>query len=164
MFNNLQKIGKIVATHGLKGELKFKLESGLILIKEIKSEQFFLESISKNLDVFEVKKSYFLNKKHIIALDNINTIEKAQKLINNTVYVKRESELIEEEFSYIGFECFYQNKSYGKVIDEMFNGAHDLIKIVIENNQLWIPCVDFYLENINLEEKKIYLKQLEVLV
>ncbi|WP_342258462.1 ribosome maturation factor RimM [Spiroplasma endosymbiont of Dioctria linearis] len=164
MFNNLQKIGKIVATHGLKGEVKFKLESNLILIKDIKNEQFFLESSSENLDVFEVEKSYFLNKKHIIALENIKDIENAQKLINSLVYVKKESEIVEEEFSYIGFECFYQKNSYGKVIDEMFNGAHDLIKVEIDNKQIWVPCVEFYLEKIDIESKKIYLRQIEVLL
>ncbi|QHX36528.1 ribosome maturation factor RimM [Spiroplasma sp. BIUS-1] len=163
MLNNLKKIGKIVATHGLKGELKFKIEDNLILDGEIQKEQFFLENSSKNLDVFEVEKSYFLNKKHIIALEDIDTIEKAQKLVNNTVYVKKDSEFIVEEFSYVGFECFVNNKSYGKVIEEMFNGAHDLIKIKYENENIWVPCVDFYIKEIDEENEKIYLKEIEVL-
>ncbi|AUM62522.1 ribosome maturation factor RimM [Spiroplasma monobiae] len=164
MLNNLKKIGKIVATHGLKGELKFKLEDNLIISGEFQGEQLFLENSSKNLDVFEVKKSYFLNKKHVIALEEITNIDKAQKLVNNIVYVKKDSDFIEEEFSYVGFECFYNNKSYGKVIEEMFNGAHDLIKLKVENKEVWVPCVDFYIENVDEENKEITLKEFEVLI
>ncbi|WP_338985475.1 ribosome maturation factor RimM [Spiroplasma endosymbiont of Diplazon laetatorius] len=164
MLNNLKKIGKIVATHGLKGEVKFKLESNLILSKEILGEQVFLEDNSKNLDVFDVKKSYFLNKKHILGLEEVTDINKAQKLVNNLVYVKKDSDFIEEEFSYVGFECFYKNDTYGRVIEEMFNGAHDLIKIKVNEKDLWIPCVDFYIEEVDEQEKIIKLKEIEVLM
>ncbi|AUB31408.1 ribosome maturation factor RimM [Spiroplasma floricola] len=164
MLNNLKKIGKIVGTHGLKGEIKFKLENNFILTGDFLNQQIFLENSLKNLDVFEVKKSYFLNKKHIIALENITSIDSAQKLVNNIVYVKKDSEFIEEAFSYIDFKCFYNNKLYGKVIDEMFNGAQDLIKLKTENKEFWIPCVDFYLEKIDVVNKEIYLKEIEVLL
>ncbi|AGR41986.1 ribosome maturation factor RimM [Spiroplasma diminutum] len=163
MLNNLKKIGKIVATHGLKGELKFKLEDNLVLIEDIQNEQLFLENTSKNLDVFEIKRSYFLNKKHIIGFEEINTIDQAQKLVNNIVYVRKDCKFIEEEFSYVGFECFYKDNFYGKVIEEMFNGAHDLIKVENNDKEIWIPCVDFYVEKIEEENKKLYLKEVEVL-
>ncbi|WP_339021513.1 ribosome maturation factor RimM [Spiroplasma endosymbiont of Atherix ibis] len=164
MFNNLKKIGKIVGTHGLKGEIKFKLENNFILTGNFENKQFFLENSLKNLDVFEVKKSYFLNKKHIIALENITNIDSAQKLINNIVYVKKDSEFVEEAFSYINFQCFYNGQLYGKVIDEMFNGAQDLIKLKTKTNEFWIPCVDFYLQKVDVMNKEIYLKEIEVLL
>ncbi|AGR40981.1 ribosome maturation factor RimM [Spiroplasma taiwanense] len=161
MFDNLIKIGKIVSTHAIRGEVKFLLDNKYLLLKEIKNIKIFLEDKQGKIDVYEIEKSYFINKKQILKLKNINNINEAKPLINNIVYIIKNDELIEIKETFIEFEAFYKESKYGIIIDEMYNGAQDLVKVKNQKNEFWIPCVEVYIESIDYGRKIIFFKNIE---
>ncbi|QBQ07538.1 16S rRNA processing protein RimM [Spiroplasma gladiatoris] len=154
-YNQLTKIGQIKATHGIKGELKIWIDSQLELLEDLKNYQIFLEDHQKNIDVYNVEKFYNLNNKLIIKLKDIDNIDSAKKFINQNILVKKEDNIIGIVKTLINYSLLFENNIIGKVIEEMNNGAHELIKVkTTQGIEFWIPYVGEYILEVD-ENKKI---------
>lgn len=148
------KVGKIVNTHGIKGELKVSFDDLDLFVKDM---SIFIEVkkeyIEFNLTDFRVHKNHLL-----IKLNDYNNINDVEKYKGNDVYIDRE----EDEVYYsdlIGYTVLdANNKEYGKVENIINNNAHDIF--VLENNKM-IPYVDEFIVEIDDENTKIIINVIE---
>ncbi len=161
--------GKVIKPHGLSGEVKvlpfsgenssFKNFSNIYISKEIKNPPKFVISRSRN------------QKNHIIVkLENIDSIDDAERLKGLTVFINRE-ELPEKEddeyywFELIGMEVFNQNDELiGKVKEIIDNTAQPILVINNKSDEYLVPMVDKFVESIDLENSKIVINPIEGLI
>ncbi|QGS51761.1 ribosome maturation factor RimM [Spiroplasma tabanidicola] len=161
----LLKVGKLKSTHGIKGEFKFWLDDGIYIIDDLKDKQIFLKDLKNNLDVYLIENFHEVANKLVIKFKGIDNINDALNFIGQEVFFKIEDNLIEHEETLIDFKLVVNNNTIGTVIDEMFNGAQDLVKIKTnDNKQFWVPCVDEYVIEIDYDNKIIYAKNIEILI
>ena len=150
-------IGKIVNTHGIKGELR--------LLSDFDKKDIVFKS---NFNIYigptyikETIKSYRHHKMFdMITLNGYNNINEVLKYKYMDVYVKR-SDLDLKENDYlledlIGMKVIDNNEVIGKVIDYT-QGSNVLLK-VSGVKEFYIPLVDEYIINVDVKEKEIHTK------
>jgi 16S rRNA processing protein RimM len=153
------RIGKIVATHGLNGDLI--LTHVLGSSKWLKKEHVLQVEIQKGSYI-----PYFIsqckensNKEYIIHIEDIDKIESAKKLVTKHVYVDeniltafaRQSPLL-----WIGFKVIdAKNGELGEIEDVMQTGNQWLAKLTYKNTEILIPLIDQTIESLDIKKKII---------
>ncbi len=158
------KIGKIVSTHGIKGEIKIKSDF------ERKDEVFIPGFIIyfNDQETAHIIKSHRIHKNYnMITFDDYKNINEILPFIKNDVYIKK-SDIIKNENDYlksdlIGLDIFYLDKNCGKVCEYVYNNGNDLL--MIKNALIdYIPYNDNFIEKVDLKAKKIIVKNIEGLM
>ena len=149
----LIKVGKIVNTHGLKGELK------VLSTFELKNVVF-----KKNSSVIINKKEYVIdssrdNIKHILVkLKDLNDINQVEHLKGFDIYIKRDNlKLKENEYildDLIGLEIILNDEYAGKVMNYQ-DGINPLL-IIDNDKKYYIPIKGDFIKSVDLKNKKIY--------
>lgn len=145
-------IGKIVSTHGIKGEVKIIsdfFEKNIIFKKGFKLyiTPLYHEEV---INTYRVHKNYDL-----VTFNGYNDINEILKYIGMGVYIKR-SDLALKEDEYllsdlIGYAVYDNNKLLGKVSGINFNN-NVLLKI---DDIFYIPFIDEFIEKVDVKTKKI---------
>ncbi|KAF0091358.1 MAG: 16S rRNA processing protein RimM [Fusobacteria bacterium] len=141
------KLGKIVGTFGIKGELKIY---PLTNYKEMFLEfEDLLISTGKDLVRVNVVKARIQKNTIIILLEGIDSINKAQDFIGKDILIEESllPELDEtEEYVYklLGMKVFLENSELlGSISDVFDNGAHGIYEIKDENGkEILIPVLE----------------------
>lgn len=162
-------VGKIVNTHGLKGELKVQYYTENIedfedfdyLIIEGEGEKKF------SVDSIRTVKNTVL-----VQFEAFNDINQVERFKNKEVYYLREDYDDLEEGQYyvvdlIGLEVVDQvNGKVGTLKEVLKNTAQDIY--VIEKTDgsgvFYMPAVEAFLDRIDMEEGKIHVKLIEGLM
>lgn len=148
-------IGKIVNTHGIKGELR-------ILSEFEKKEKVFLNGmklfIGKEKSL-EIIKTYRHHKMFdMITLEGYNNINEVLKYKNKYVYVVREElHLKENEYllsDLLGLDIYENNKKIGKSLEIVYNKANKLL-YVESNKNFYIPIHDSYIKKVDRKNNRI---------
>ncbi len=152
-------IGYVQGVHGLKGDLKVKC------LFEYPEKVFKVHNkIFLNDEEHEITSSKFYKGFYLVTIDNLKDINLTEKYIGYDVYFKREDlKLTSDEYliaDLLEMEIIFNNEVYGKVKEILDNGFQ---KILVINNarKMMIPLVDEYVENIDLTNQKIYVKNIE---
>lgn len=145
MKKSFLEIGKIVSTHGIKGEVRVQpwcddnnlLTEFNILYFNKGKEKVVIESarVHKNIVIMKI--------------ENINDMNSAQLLRNKILYVDREDILLDDNTYFIQDlinmkVCDFDNedKVYGTIVDVTQTGANDVYHIKDENgNIVLIPAI-----------------------
>lgn len=162
-------VGKIVNTHGLKGELKVQYyteniedfeDFDYLIIEGEGEKKFSVDSIRTVKNTVLVQFEEF---------DDINQVERFK---NKEVYYLREDYDDLEEGQYyvvdlIGLEVVDQvNGKVGTLKEVLKNTAQDIY--VIEKTDgsgvFYMPAVEAFLDRIDMEEGKIHVKLIEGLM
>lgn len=139
------EIGKIVSTHGIKGEVRVQpwcddsellTEIDILYFNQGK-EEVVIENARVHKNVVVMK------------IENVNDMNSAQLLRNKILYVDREDLLLDENTYFIqdliGMKVIdfdNEEKVYGKIIDVTQTGANDVYHIEDENgNVVLIPAI-----------------------
>lgn len=155
------KIGKIVKTQGLKGEVRvFSTTDDIYRYDEL--ETFY---IGKDLNTdYNVEKVRYKGNLVIMKIKGIDTVEMAEKIVNKNIYVSREEskELDEDEFfiaDMIGIDVYtVDNKHVGVLDDVLQYAANDVYVVKGENNKEYlIPAVMKFVPEIDIEERKMII-------
>lgn len=157
------EIGKIVGTHGLKGELRVD--------PWCDSPQFLCEFktlyLTKGATKLEVKSRPHKNIA-IVKVKGVDTIEDADKLRNKILYMNRDdARLAEDEYfiqDLMGMEVtdIDNGKIYGILTDVFKTGANDVYQVTDDNKKDYlIPVIDEVVINISLDENKVYIRPLK---
>lgn len=147
------KFGKIVNTHGLKGELKLAF-SDLDLLED---DELIFINYRDELVEFKIISSRMHKNHLLITLDGYNNINDVQKYLNCDVYVnKKAGEIYLSEL--ISFDVFENDVKIGTVKDIIFNGAQDIL--VLDNNVM-IPNISEFVKDIDLENNVIKVELIE---
>lgn len=153
------KIGKIVGTHALKGELKIRSNSDF-------SEERF--QIGKHIDIqyqnqmvtLEVISKRVHKGNYLVAFKDHQDINLVEKYIGCFVYAKKDEQLLAADEYYvndvIGVKVYCDNDRYlGEVQDIIFNGRHDVLVLNGPFNKVLIPYVEAFVIEENIEDKKL---------
>ena len=165
------KVGKIVNTHSLKGEVK------VISSTDFEEERFKKGSkllITRgNQLIREVVVQSYRNHKNflLVKFEGIDSVEEAEKLKNLQIKIDSDEvgELEENEFYFheiIGCEVFDENeKLLGEIIEILTPGANDVWVIKGQNGkEILIPYIEDVVKKIDIENKKIDIEVMEGLI
>lgn len=146
-------VGKIVNTHGIKGELRILSDF------ELKNQVFI---IGKNIYIGDsfIKEEIASYRKHkefdMITLKDYNNINQVLKYLRKQVYVKREDLNIDKYLmtDLIGFEVYLKEQKIGKIIDFVYNGSNKLL--VVEGlKKFYIPMVEDFVNKVDINNCKV---------
>ncbi|MBF0710204.1 MULTISPECIES: ribosome maturation factor RimM [unclassified Gemella] len=165
------KVGKIINTHALKGELKImstsdfideRLKVGSVLLIS-RGNQVIKEVIVENA---REHKGFFL-----VKFEGIDNIEEAEKFKNLQLKVDEEnlSDLEDGEFYFyeiIGCKVIDENKNIvGEIVDILQTGANDVWVIKTDKNkEILIPYIEEVVKNIDIDNKIINIELMEGLI
>lgn len=166
MHENKIKIGKIINTHGIKGEVKI-IPNSSDTMDLLNYKYFYIDGESEKFDIksSRVHKNAVLIK--LIGYDNINDVEKFK---SKDIYVSTEDfrkldyneHLIRD---LIGLSVIYKDKKIGEVKDIMQNSANDVIVVSNEQgNEILIPNVSEFIKKIDLENKNIIVNLIKGMI
>lgn len=158
---NKIKIGKIVNTKGLKGELKIYPYTDY----PERFEEFNHIFIDDNEYIIE-KVTYSKNNMSVIKLKGINTVEEALKMKDKFVSINRSEFRILDENEYflidlIGLNVFNNNEKIGVLTDVLTDRAQDIYIVKTDEREIMIPAVKKYIEEVNIGEGYIVVKSIE---
>ncbi|MBR1376379.1 MAG: 16S rRNA processing protein RimM [Bacilli bacterium] len=149
-------IGKIVNTHGIKGEVR--------ILSSFSDKSIFNVSnilyIGNNKEKMKIT-SYRVHKNYdMVTFEGINDINDVLKYKSEDVFINRDDidKFIIEDL--IGYEV-YGNSYIGKVKELISNIKY--VILVLDNNTM-IPYIDEFILNIDNDNKKIYIKEIEGLI
>ena len=156
-------IGKIVNTHGIKGEIR--IISDFPYKKEIYAH-------GNNLYIGKNKIKLTLNSyRHhkifdMVTFDGINDINDVIKYKGENIYFNRDEVelpgLIDSD--YIGLEVYDSNKYIGIVTSIMKNKQTDILVVEKENKKNLIPNIPVFVKSVDLDKKCIYIESIEGLI
>ncbi len=158
------EIGKIVSTHGIKGELKVQpwCDSPQQIVD---TENFYLDNGNTSINVTSKRVQKNMA---VIKIDGMDTPEEAVKLRNKTLYVKREDIELDENCYFIqdliGLDVVDADNGnvYGVIDDVSETGANDVYHIKAPDNKVYyIPAIKQVVIKTDLQENKMYIRPLK---
>lgn len=155
-------VGKIVKTHGLKGEVTLRIDNEQF--DEIEELNYFLLDINDKLVPYFVENITFHSNKSFVLFQDLKTLEAANQLVGKSVYLPLD--LLPEKdgndfYSHevVDFLVIDEEKGeLGKVQEIIEYPTQSLIQILINGKEVLIPIHDDIIQDVNREEKKIYIK------
>lgn len=157
------EIGKVVSTHGLRGELRVD--------PWCDSPQFLCQFKTLYLKKGETKLSVSSRPHKTIAIvkaKGIDTIEEAEKLRGRILYINRsDARLAPGEYfiqDLMGLDVIDidTSKSYGKITDVLKTGANDVYQVTDEKKKDYlIPVIDDVVKEIDINCGKVLIKPLK---
>lgn len=155
------KVGQIVNTQGLKGEVRvYPFTDDIDRFDEL--EAFYLGKDLNNL--WNVERVRYKGNMVIMKIKDIDTVEQAEKLKNKFMYVSREEsrDLEDGEFfiaDMIGMNVFtVDGEEVGVLNDVLQYAANDVYVIKgKENKEYLIPAVMKFVPTIDMEERKMII-------
>lgn len=159
--NEMIFIGKTTSTFGIKGELKVRSDFNYLDKAYKIGNVILINNIEHKMSGVRYHKNHVLLK-----IDNLENINDVLDYVGYNVYIKRSDlNLSSNEYldsDLINSDVMNDGINLGKVID-VIRGVNTLIKVsgkVI----FYIPYVDEYIINFDLENKKLYTKNCENLI
>lgn len=150
------KIGKILGTHALKGELKIRSNSDFNEQRFIVGHRLLIENQNEE---FIIKTVRFHKGNYLVSFDGLQDINLVEKYIGLNVYgYKDDIELEEDEYFYgdlIGCVLKQDDRKIGEVVSVFNNGAHDILSVQTDKKTVSIPYVDAFIDGIDIENKII---------
>jgi 16S rRNA processing protein RimM len=154
-------IGKIINTHGIKGEIKVQPLTDDH--KRYEYLEYLYIDINKQLEKYYIEEVKYVKKSVILKLKGVDTIEEAEKYKNNYLKIHRDNAIELPEGSFficdiIGCDVYEEKmgKTLGKVVDVLVTGSNDVYIVKGEEfKEILIPVLKTVIKKISIEEKNI---------
>jgi len=150
-------LGKVVATHGIKGQLRIAVFSGEFeTILSLSS--LMLKGPDGIMETFEVAVSAVHGKKTLVALKGYGTINQALHLVGRELYVTREQmpELAEGEYYWcdlLGLKVLTdKGELLGLIADIIATGSNDVYVVKNDEREYLIPALEDVVLDIDLDK------------
>ena len=155
-------VGKIVKTHGLKGEVTLRIDNEQF--DDIEELNYFLLDINDRLIPYFIENISYHSNKSFILFQDLKTLEAASQLVGTAVYLPLE--LLPEKdgndfYSHevVDFLVVDEGKGeLGKVKEIIEYPTQSLIQIIINEKEVLIPIHDDIIKDVDREGKKIFIK------
>lgn len=151
----LIEIGKIVATHGIKGEVKVNAWTD-DLYDLLDLEKFYL----KSGDALNVEKSRVHKNALIIKFSEVNDKNEAEAQRGRVLYTEK-TPLPEGRYyikDLVGLCAVENDVEIGKLTDVFNTGANDIYEITKnDGRKIYLPVIDGVIGDVDLGDKKIYV-------
>ena len=147
-------LGKIVNTHGLKGEIRiisnFKYKKDVFQI----NNAIYINNNKYIINSYRYHKIY-----DMITLQNVNNIEAAEVLKGLDIYIKREDYIFDGFLNedIIGLNVYDDDKYKGKVIEILETSKNELF-VIDGIKKHMVPNIPEFIKKVDLENKKIYIE------
>ena len=159
-------IGKIVNTHGIKGELR-------ILSDFEYKERVFRKGFNLYIGKDKIKEEINTYRHHkefeMVTFNEYNNINQVLKYLKENVYVLKEDlnlkddEYLEKEL--IGFDVVENDKVVGKVINiEKTSPTNKIMEINYNGKRVLLPYHKDFILKLDLQNKKIEVKLIEGMI
>ena len=157
------EIGKIVATQGIRGEVRaqYYCDSAEVLC------DFDTLYLDKGKTEITVTRAYPHKNLVVMKIDGIDTIEQAQPIIGKILYMDRDDAELEEGLYFIQDIIGLTVKDadtgaiYVKITDVYQNGASDVYSIKQANGtELMFPCIDEVVISTDIEGGEMIIRPL----
>ena len=164
MLKKYLEVGKIVSTHGLRGDVKVEPWCDTPdFICEFR--ELYTDKGSKKLDI----KSAKVHKTMVIMhIDGVDTIEKADAMRNTVLYIDRNDAQIDDGAYFvqdlIGLETIDADngKCYGTMSDVFKTGANDVYEITSDENKKYlIPAIPDVVIDIDIENEIMKIRPIK---
>jgi 16S rRNA processing protein RimM len=158
---NYFKIGRLIGTFGLKGEVILKHSLGKkTSLKNL--EAIFIEEKTNAFLPYFIKSTRIKNDKEIyVKLDGIDSPEAAHKLIQNDIW------LLEADFkkfahssapiSLLGFTMINESEELGEILEVIEQPHQVLCRILLHGNDALIPVHQNSLKRIDKKNRKVFV-------
>ncbi|MDD6060046.1 MAG: ribosome maturation factor RimM [Ruminococcus sp.] len=155
--------GKIVTTHGIKGEVKIMpyCDSAELLA------EFDRLFIGKNHDEIIVERARVQKNMVIAKLEGINTPEEAEKLRNKMLFMHRDDLELDDDTYFIqdliGMEVKDADSDalYGTIADVMQTGANDVYVVRGEEREYLVPAIADVVISTDLDSNIVTIRPLD---
>ena len=162
---DLIEFGKIVSTHGLKGEVKvYSYTDNAENILKLK--KVYVNNIKYDVQSMKPFKNMFIMK-----LKGIESIEDTKILIDKMCFreiVKGESNNEQGYFikDLIGIQVIDEDLKLIGILKEVFNtGANDVYEVVLEDGKsIYLPAIKQVVKKIDIDSKEMIVKIMEGLI
>ncbi|MGL5295748.1 MAG: ribosome maturation factor RimM [Culicoidibacterales bacterium] len=160
------RVGKIVNTHGIRGEVKIMASTDFASERFKKGSTLYIFNSKQELVETVVVKSHRVHKNMDLVvfegLENINLVERFKTMIVKFAKDQKEDVLADDEFYYediIGCEALTTSgETIGTVSDILETGANDVWVIKRKGAaNILVPYVDEFVESIDIEAKKVVI-------
>ncbi len=154
---DLVYVGKIVNTHGIKGEIRIKSDF------ELKSRVFVVGMEVVIANKTYVIKSYRVHKGFdMITLEGIDDINQVIPFKGKGLFIRRDFlELKNDEFileDVIGLEVICNEESLGHIKDYQ-TGPNSLLIVSYLNKNYYIPLSGDFIQRVDVLNNKIYVEE-----
>ena len=157
-------IGKIVNTHGIKGELRIISDFDRKDLVFIPGINFYLGRKKECFKVNTYRKHKNFDMVTFCGFDDINQVLRFKKL---WVYVKRCDLNLKDSYldsDLINFSVYDKDINIGNVVDIVKNGSNKLLKVKNSEKYFYIPFRSEFIKNIDLNLKKIDTELIEGMI
>ncbi len=158
---NLVYVGKIVNTHGLKGEVR--ILSTFSLKQEIFKKGFLLYIDNKTYTVNSYRKHKNFD---MVIFKEFNDINEVLFLKGKDVYINRADldENIILDTDLIGMKVISDKGIRGEVISISEGVNYNYLEVLKDNKSYYIPNIDAFIREVNKELKEIKIEEIEGLL
>ena len=155
-------VGKVVKTHGLKGEVTLRIDNEQF--DEIEELNYFLLDVNEQLIPYFIEDIAYHSNKAFVLFQDLKTLEVAGQLVGKSAYLPLE--LLPEKTG----NDFYSHEvvdylvvdeekgEIGKVNEIIEYPTQSIIQIIRDGKEILIPIHDDIIKDVNRDEKKIYIK------
>ncbi|MDD3303878.1 MAG: ribosome maturation factor RimM [Clostridia bacterium] len=160
-------IGKIVNVHGIKGEVKiYPYTDDTYNLSKLK-EIYFDSSLKES---YAIKSCKIIKNMLVLKLQGIDTVEAADVLKNKELFIPK-LVIDETDTYYIAdlIDCdvidMEKNDIIGKITYVFNTGANDVYEVETpDKNKVYLPAIKQVVKNVDVKDKKIYVKLMDGLI
>jgi 16S rRNA processing protein RimM len=156
------KIGKLIAVHGLKGELVLRHVLGKkTSLKGLQA--IFIEENKNSFLPWFIQSTRIKNEEEVyLKLESIDTRESAVKLSQKNVWLPegdfKKMVAKSAPINFLGYEVMNEKKSLGKVLEVIEQPHQVLCRLDINHKEVLIPLNEGTLQKIDHKKKEIYVQ------
>ena len=155
-------VGKIVKTHGLKGEVTLRIDNEQF--DDIEELNYFLLDVNEQLIPYFIEDIAYHSNKAFVLFQDLKTLEAANQFVGKSAYLpldllpeKEGNEFYSHEV--VGYLVVDEEKGeIGNVNEIIEYPTQSIIQIIKDGKEILIPIHDDILKDVNREEKKIFIK------
>lgn len=156
-------IGKLVNTHGIKGEVR--------IISDFKyKDTIFRKGNAIYIGLNHEKKIITSYRKHkefdMLCFEDICDINDVITYKGENIYFNRDEiempGILDEDL--IGMSVYDKEKYIGKVTSILISVAHDILEIENNEHKSLVPNIDVFIKNIDVDNNRIEIESIEGLL
>lgn len=149
--------GYVIKRHGLKGEVKIRLDFPLP-----QSLESIFVKIDNRLIPFFIKSVSVLGDVAIVKLDDVNTPEEADQLVKSAVYLplSLRPKPVRNDFGRVllGFEVLCGKETLGLVESMNDHALNPLLVVAHKGKDILIPASEYFIKKVNYKTRKIHVE------
>lgn len=161
-------VGKIVTTHGIKGEVKVKVETDDDS-RFGKNNKLYVGTDEKHISgEIIIDNARYQKDMILLSFNNIKNINDVLKYVGLSLFVDIDEVRVDGEIYYddlIDCKIIVEGKEVGIVIDVMEVPQGEILRVKKKDGKIaLIPYVDEFIESVDINKKEIIINPIEGLL